>query len=424
MLVCAGLLVIGAGCGKGSKDTAGKTEFEVDKVYERGPATVHVRLDKAKITIADTVLLQFEATLQPGYEMQMPKVDKLENFGLVDWNNLGKKLDDKNNVVTTYQYRLEPLLSGKYEIPAFKFQFHDANDPNSTHEVASEPVAVEVTSLLGDQRANLVIEDIESVVEMPKAASRWWLWLLLVLGVAAVPAAWLLLRRRRAKQLVRVFRPAHELAYARLRALVAENLVEQGKIPEFYERISGILRHYIEDRFDLHAPERTTEEFLEELRFTIRGEGVPPLRVAGIPSTSSGQALPAIRGQDALATKEQGHGVPNAKCRVGEPQDALATTDKKVLEEFLTHCDLVKFAKHDPTTEQVQRTFDLVKDFIERTKSEERKVDVTDKMGAADAPGRRDEGEKVGASEGRSAVAPSDLPPLPPSIPPGPSEVA
>ena len=29
---------------------------------------------------------------------------------------------------------------------------------------------------------------------------------------------------------------------------------------EFYERISGILRHYIEDRFDLHAPERTTEE--------------------------------------------------------------------------------------------------------------------------------------------------------------------
>ena len=43
-----------------------------------------------------------------------------------------------------------------------------------------------------------------------------------------------------------------------------------------------------------------------------RGEGVSPLRVAGIPSTGSGQALPAIRGRDALDTKEQG-------------QDALAT---------------------------------------------------------------------------------------------------
>ncbi len=359
MLVCVGLLAMGAGCGKGSKGTAAKAEFEVDKVYERGPATVHVRVDKTKMTIADTVLLQFETTLQPGYEMEMPKVDKaLENFGLVDWNNLGKKLDDKNNVVTTYQYRLEPFLSGKYDIPAFTFTFHDANDPNSTHELASEPIAVEVTSLLGDQRANLVIDDIEDVVEMPKPPSRWWLWGLAALGIAAVPTAWLSLRGRRARQLVRIFQPAHELAYARLRTLVAENLVEQGKIKEFYERISGILRHYIEDRFDLHAPERTTEEFLAELRFPVRGEGVPPLRVAGI--------LPAIRGQDALATEEQG-------------QDALATADKRVVEEFLTHCDLVKFAKHDPTTDQLQRTFDLVKDFIERTKSEQRQVDVTDK---------------------------------------------
>jgi hypothetical protein len=330
-----GLLVMGVGCGKGPKGTAGKAEFEVDKVYERGPATVHVRLDKTKMTIADTVLLQFEATLQPGYELVMPKVDKLENFGIVDWNNLGKRLDDKNNVVTTYQYRLEPFLSGKYEIPAFTFQFHDANDPKTTHELASEPIAVEVTSLLGDQRANLVIEDIEGVVEMPKAAHRWWLWALVMLGVVAVPATWFLLRSRRTKELVRILRPAHEVAYARLRALVAENLVEQGKIKEFYERVSGILRHYIEDRFDLHAPERTTEEFLAELRFT----------------------------------------------------ETLAPADKKVLEEFLTHCDLVKFAKHDPTTDQVQRTFDLVKDFIERTKSEERKVDVTDKTGTAGAAG-------------------------------------
>jgi hypothetical protein len=343
MLICVGLLVTGVGCEKGSKNTAAKAEFEVDKVYEKGPATVHVRLDKTKITIADTVLLQLEAGLPPSYEIQMPKVDKaLENFGMVDWNNLGKKLDDKNNVVTTYQYRLEPLLSGKYDIPAFMFRFHDVNDPNATHELASEPIPVEVTSLLGDQRAHLVIEDIEGVVDMPKAASRWWLWTLIVLGVAAVPAAWLLLRRRRAKKSVRIFRPAHELAYARLRALVTENLVEQGRIQEFYERISGILRHYIEDRFDLHAPERTTEEFLEELRYA----------------------------------------------------QTLAPADKSVLEEFLTHCDLVKFAQHDATTEQVQRTFDLVKDFIERTKSEQRTVDVTDKIGTG-PEGRGAEGDAI-----------------------------
>jgi hypothetical protein len=330
LLICmVALLLISAGCGKDSKDRAGKAAFEVDKVYERGPAAVHVRLDKTKITIADTVLLQLEASVQQGYELQMPKVDKvLENFGIVDWDNLGNKLDDKNNVVTTYQYRLEPFLSGKYEIPAFTFEFRDVNDPNSKHELASEPIPVEVTSLLGEQRAKLVIEDIEDVVAMPKEASRWWLWGLGVLGIAALPAGWLVLRGRRAKELVRIFRPAHELAYARLRTLVAEELVEAGRIKEFYDRISGILRHYIEDRFDLRAPERTTEEFLAELRFA----------------------------------------------------DALSPSHKNMLAEFLTHCDLVKFAKHEPTTEQVQQTFDLVKDFIEKTRSDERKVDVTDKM--------------------------------------------
>jgi len=333
-LICTCVLLTVAGCKKDSQGKAGKSQFEVDKVYERGPATVHVRLDKTKLTIADTVLLQFEATLQPGYKIDMPKVDKvLENFGIVDWDDLGEKLDVKNNVVTTYQYKLEPFLSGKYEIPAFTFVFHDANDPGAKHELASEAIPVEVTSLLGDQRAKLVIEDIEGVVEMPRPARRWWLWGLVALAVASIPAGWLLLRTKRASRVVRVFKSAHEIAYLRLRALVAENLIEQGRIKEFYERISGILRHYIEDRFDLHAPDRTTEEFLSELRFA----------------------------------------------------ETLASGDKQTLEEFLTHCDLVKFAKHEPTTEQIQRTFDLVKDFVERTKSEERLVDVTDRIGAEPA---------------------------------------
>ena len=96
------------------------------------------------------------------------------------------------------------------------------------------------------------------------------------------------------------------------------------------ERISDILRHYIEHRFDLRAPERTTEEFLIELQYT----------------------------------------------------DALSESDKGDLGEFLTHCDMVKFAKYSPTTEQIQQTFDLVKSFIEKTKSDETRVDVTDALEA------------------------------------------
>jgi len=332
MLLCCGVLWLCAGCGKSPEGKADKAQFEIDKNYERGPLTVHVRADKATMTIAETVLLELEAAIEPGYEVRMPKVDKvLESFGIVDWDNLGDKLDPNNRVVSTYQYRLEPFLSGTYPIPAFTFEFYDANSPeDKKYELTTEPIDIEVTSLLGEQRAELKIDDIEDVLEMPKPKSYIWIWMLGVVAVITIAGLWLYLRGKRVKELVRIFRPAHEIAYERLRALVKEDLVGAAKIKEFYERISDILRHYIEHRFSLRAPESTTEEFLAELANT--------------------EVLPA--------------------------------TEKQRLGEFLKHCDLVKFAKHNPTTQQIQETFDLVKDFIEKTKSDERKVDVTDMSGS------------------------------------------
>ena len=145
---------------------------------------------------------------------------------------------------------------------------------------------------------------------------------------SASAGGWFYLRRKHAEELIRIFKPAHEIAYDRLRELIKQDLVKQGKIKEFYERISDILRHYIEHRFDLRAPERTTEEFLAEIQLT----------------------------------------------------EVLSSADKSKLAEFLEHCDMVKFAKFNPTGEQIQRTFDLVKDFIEKTKSDERKIDVTNNV--------------------------------------------
>jgi hypothetical protein len=318
------------GCGR---HPVGKKEikFEIDKDYQRGPVTIHVRVDKAKMTIADTFLLELETAIEPNYAVRMPKVEAmLENFGIVDLENLGNKLDENNRVVSRYQYKLEPFLSGTFQIPTFKFEFYDVNSPDEkkNYEIATEPIDIEVTSLLGKQRAELKIANIEGVVEMPAKPSYWWVWILCAGGVIAAVGFLFHIRRRRAKELVRIFKPAHEIAYERLRALVREDLVKAGRIKEFYERLSDILRHYIEHRFNLRAPERTTEEFLAEL--------------------------------------------PSA--------GVLAQPEQQRLGEFLRHCDLVKFAKYNPTAEQIQKTFDLVKNFIEITKSDEKKIDVTESI--------------------------------------------
>jgi len=328
LLLCCGPFVFCAGCEKSEHPESTGDKFEINKNYDRGPLTVHVRIDKSKLTIAQTFLLELEGVIEPGYELKMPDVAKLlKNFGIVDYQNLPRRLDPNNNIVRTHRYRLEPFLSGTYAVPEFTFEFYDVNNPEENkYELATEPVDIEVASLLGEDRDKLQIADIEGVVVMPEQPSYWWAWTLGAAAMVIAVGGWLHFRQKRIKKLIRIFRPAHEVAFERLRALVREQLIEQGKIKQFYERISNILRHYIEDRFELRAPERTTEEFLIEIR-----------------------------------------------CA-----DAFSNSQKQDLGRFLEHCDLVKFAKYQPTTEQIQQTFDLVKGFIEKTKSDQKKLDVTE----------------------------------------------
>ncbi len=59
-------------------------------------------------------------------------------------------------------------------------------------------------------------------------------------------------------------------AFDQLQSLIDEQLVERGLVLEFYFRLSMIVRRYIDQRFDLTAPERTTEEFMQEAQRTLK----------------------------------------------------------------------------------------------------------------------------------------------------------
>ena len=136
------------------------------------------------------------------------------------------------------------------------------------------------------------IRDIKPPVEIPNG---WeWLWWLaatfVVLGLAVW--AWRWWQKRRAHVPVVPPVPAHVRAKQKL--LEALALIAQPK--PFVIAVSDTTRCYLEERFDFHAPERTTEEFLHELQRT----------------------------------------------------DRLTRDQKESLGGFLESCDLVKFAKYEP----------------------------------------------------------------------------
>ena len=142
------------------------------------------------------------------------------------------------------------------------------------------------------------LRDIKPPVEIPSGWAWVW-WTLAALAVAALLFwAWRCWRNKRASAPVVPVIPPHVRAKQKLEEALA--LIGQPK--PFCILVSDTVRFYLEERFDFRAPERTTEEFLHELR----GTGL------------------------------------------------LAPGQKDSLGEFLTRCDLVKFAKYEPAEPELR----------------------------------------------------------------------
>jgi hypothetical protein len=295
-------------------------------------------VSRTDISIADRTELLLEVRCAEKYQVTMPEFgDKLEQFGIADYSAPPPRLTGDGELLYRRSYTLEPFLSGTYTIPAMEVRFSEAplvgtpaspakaaETPSGSaadqqaasveHTVTSEDVTITVRSLLPG-KTDLTLKEIAGPVEMPSSPFRWLFWLLGAIAVVVSGVTLFLFQHRRRKEKAAPPLPPHEVAFARLEALLAENLVEAGEIKQFYLGLSAILRHYIEERFGLRAPERTTEEFLAELRST----------------------------------------------------DLLLQDHKQLLADFLVHCDLVKFADLHPESGEIQQTFDSCKRFIVET---------------------------------------------------------
>ena len=127
-------------------------------------------------------------------------------------------------------------------------------------------------------------------IRQPRHFPTPWLWVVIAAGVvsllAAAYAAWQWLQHGKYFEMV-----PGEIALQRLDE--ARRLMDPDQAREYCFAVSKIIRNYLEDQWQLHAPRLTTEEFLREL-------------VAG--------------------------------------SDTIAAPHRARLSDFLQHCDLAKFA--------------------------------------------------------------------------------
>lgn len=245
---------------------------------------------------------------------------------------------DDGRLVSTHRFELRFFLPGEYELPPARLTFVDQR--NRTHPMKPESETAEppiqelqtgpLTITARDESARqLSPEELRTIrtlapIELPGVWSRrWWLGLPIV-AVVVVAALFLMpfprrllaqwLGARRAEKAIAIL--AHEWAGRQLAALIAEDLVERGLFREFHYRISSVLRGYIERRYGVSAGEMTTEEFLEE---------AAPDRRFGPETTAE-------------------------------------------LRRFLSACDLVKYARHEPTRTESNGVLAAAETLVERTR--------------------------------------------------------
>jgi len=155
------------------------------------------------------------------------------------------------------------------------------------------------------------IRDIKPPIDI--SGSLAWVWWL-VLVVAVIVGAlllWYWLKNRKLNVVLPPPIPAHIRAKRKLEQALA--LITQPK--PFVIAVSDTARTYLEERFNFHAPERTTEEFLRELAST----------------------------------------------------KLLLPDQKESLGNFLASCDLVKFAKYEPGEKELLELHGSALRLIEET---------------------------------------------------------
>ncbi|UCD16056.1 MAG: hypothetical protein JSV34_03105 [Candidatus Omnitrophota bacterium] len=284
--------------------------FFVYSAEEMSPIKVNVRVDRSEVNIGDRIKYEIEIDGRKDIEVEVPGLGEgLKDLDIVDF---GKKENRYLfNKKINYWYILENYNTGSFVIPSVTVKYRKKGE-DKWSAVETDQIEIEVESLLASEDND--IKNIKDPVA-PKSKALYIFLLLVVLAAGIL--LFLYMRPFFKKEKETVFKEAaHVIALRKLNILKNEDLPRQGKTEQYYVRLSGIVRYYIEERFNIRAPEMTTEEFLYNLK---------------------------------------------AKLELNPRQ-------REVLREFLTVTDKVKFARFMPVDKEVKESFQIAYKFVEETK--------------------------------------------------------
>lgn len=276
--------------------------------------TATAEFNKDHATIGERIKYTIEIRTNKEIDIRFPDLSKnLIDFTIKEFGSFKKGIFQRRYV---QWYILDTYTIGRHSIPEATIQYKEKRW-SQWQEIEINSVEIVIQSMLEKTGSYSDIKDIKGPCSPAHRFSFYILGVLFFIAIV-IFCLWIFSKRNRLIKTPILQKSAHQRAYDALQELKRKDYIRQGKIKEYYVELSDILRHYLENRFNLRAPEMTTEEFLVK----------------------------------AKETKE------------------LTCIQKDILKKFLLHCDLVKFAKYGPDEAEINSSYESVRMFIEQTKIE------------------------------------------------------
>jgi hypothetical protein len=223
---------------------------------------------------------------------------------------------EQNLVITVFE-------EGDYAIPAQEIKMGDSTYYTNSLDLMIETVEVDTSKGITDIKPIYTLD-----YPLSERASDWvksnWNWIILVLALILGFFIWRYFWKKPVEEVEEEEEiiPAHILALDALKKLLAEEGWKNKEKKLYYSELTDTIRTYLENRFSIHAMEKTTREIISELKSA-----------------------------------------------------SISESDKEYLKMILKEADMVKFAKFTPSEDDAFAYLNKSIDFVNRTKEIEKVKD-------------------------------------------------
>ncbi|MEO6775460.1 MAG: hypothetical protein ABI467_21035 [Kofleriaceae bacterium] len=328
----AAVMVVAASCGHHAADEAAgpivPPKDAITKPVESGPVKVTERVWPAKPNLGDPIYLQLDIEAAAGATVNAPFQEagdaRLGRFHVAAFSRDAKRNADGSQHLEQL-YTLDAPASGKQRIPPLRLEMVDARPEHAgsaagkTQEILTEEVPLDIAPVK-TEAIGARLKDAVGKLD-PDVGGTPWMYIVLAVSLVMVLGAGglLLYRATRSRAKIAARRSAYEEAVAKLHSLAERGAPEATDADGWFVELSAIARSYLERRYEIRAPELTTEEFLQ------------------------------------VAARNEG----------------LSTDHRALLSAFLERCDRVKFAGYRPDSDESLASLEAARAFVEDTRIRE-----------------------------------------------------